>query len=363
MLAPLDRRTLLTYAALAPFARGRRAGEEWRPARDEPDLTEPDLTEARILRNIAGLRPHRQAGIRVEAERLGDKFVVHNYGHGGAGVTLSWGSAEEAVTLLAATVAAPADVAVLGAGAVGLASARVLQERGYRVRVLAEDFPPNTTSDVAGAEWLPIGVSRGDDDDARQRFERIVRTSWQRFRALLGDEYGVYERPHFEVGNSERLLADVPGDVIPAARALPKLPFARIKRRGERFDTLLVEPPIYLTQMMRQVLRGGGKLQARTFASASDVTSLAESAIVNCLGLGAGRVFGDDSVRAVRGQLVHAFPQQLPYLLSHEGGTLLPRRDCIVLGGTYEMGIDDPTPDARMCAEIVAGHRRFFGGI
>jgi D-amino-acid oxidase len=53
-----------------------------------------------------GLRPGRSA-VRVEAEPRGDGLVVHDYGHGGAGVTLSWGCAEEAVALAAARLTRP----------------------------------------------------------------------------------------------------------------------------------------------------------------------------------------------------------------------------------------------------------------
>jgi D-amino-acid oxidase len=55
----------------------------------------PELRTARVLRHKVGLRPVRPA---VRLERVGD--VVHCYGHGGAGVTLSWGVAEEVVALL-----------------------------------------------------------------------------------------------------------------------------------------------------------------------------------------------------------------------------------------------------------------------
>jgi D-amino-acid oxidase len=43
-----------------------------------------------------GLRPFRKSGVRLESEKLGDgRTVIHNYGHGGAGFTLSWACAEE----------------------------------------------------------------------------------------------------------------------------------------------------------------------------------------------------------------------------------------------------------------------------
>lgn len=61
---------------------------------------EPRLAEARVLEHRIGARPTR-AVVRVEAERLGNgTMVMHNYGHGGAGVTLSWGCAEETRALL-----------------------------------------------------------------------------------------------------------------------------------------------------------------------------------------------------------------------------------------------------------------------
>jgi D-amino-acid oxidase len=57
---------------------------------------EPRLAAARVLEHRVGLRPARPA-VRLEAERHGDGLVVHNYGHGGAGVTLAWGCAAEVV--------------------------------------------------------------------------------------------------------------------------------------------------------------------------------------------------------------------------------------------------------------------------
>ena len=56
----------------------------------------PELEGAKVLRHKVGLRPVRPA---VRVERQGS--VVHCYGHGGAGVTLSWGTADEVVGLVA----------------------------------------------------------------------------------------------------------------------------------------------------------------------------------------------------------------------------------------------------------------------
>jgi len=60
----------------------------------------PELDRSKIIGGTVGLRPSRSE-VRLEVEDIGGRKVVHNYGHGGAGVTLSWGCAEEVVELVA----------------------------------------------------------------------------------------------------------------------------------------------------------------------------------------------------------------------------------------------------------------------
>lgn len=59
----------------------------------------PALAGAGVVGHVVGLRPGR-SNVRLEAERIGEGLVVHDYGHGGAGVTLSWGCAAEVVALV-----------------------------------------------------------------------------------------------------------------------------------------------------------------------------------------------------------------------------------------------------------------------
>ncbi len=61
----------------------------------------PHLSNIKIIEEKVGLRPTRPA-VRLEKEERGDKVIIHNYGHGGAGFTLSWGCAQEVVGLLKA---------------------------------------------------------------------------------------------------------------------------------------------------------------------------------------------------------------------------------------------------------------------
>lgn len=84
--------------------------DRWETTPD-PDVTErilrecrrvePRLVEAAVMETITGLRPHRPS-VRVEVEERGSARCVHNYGHGGDGVTLSWGCAREVLRLVGA---------------------------------------------------------------------------------------------------------------------------------------------------------------------------------------------------------------------------------------------------------------------
>ncbi|HEU4947864.1 MAG TPA: FAD-dependent oxidoreductase [Kribbella sp.] len=59
----------------------------------------PALGRAKVIRHRVGLRPARPA-IRCESVQAGDRLIVHCYGHGGAGVTVSWGCADEVLSLI-----------------------------------------------------------------------------------------------------------------------------------------------------------------------------------------------------------------------------------------------------------------------
>src|SRR6185436_3126152 len=142
----LDRRELLKTIGLATgaFAAGCATGSRVSFSDPPRRFARVRVSPERVIRTVAGLRPYRPAGFAVRTDKLDGKLVVHNYGHGGAGVSLSWGTAELAVEQAAATGATR--YAVLGCGAVGLATARLLQRRGHEVVIYARDLPPNTTS-------------------------------------------------------------------------------------------------------------------------------------------------------------------------------------------------------------------------
>src|SRR5215831_17957141 len=156
-----------------------------------PCLPRVNVSQERIIRSICGLRPYRRSGFVVRPEKIGDTLIVHNFGHGGAGITLSWGTAKLAVDMGAQGYSGP--VAVLGSGVVGLSTARLLQESGFPVTVYAKDLPPNTTSNVAGGWWYPVTLF---DHQYRtpafnDQFAAACRYAFQRYQIMVGARYGV----------------------------------------------------------------------------------------------------------------------------------------------------------------------------
>src|SRR5258708_24460061 len=102
---------------------------------------------------IAGVRPYRNGSYRLDAETISNKFFVHNYGHGGAGITLSWGCASKVRDVVKSHLVGSPDtkVAVLGAGVVGLAAPTLLAGLGPAVTLQSDAPPLETTSSKAGA--------------------------------------------------------------------------------------------------------------------------------------------------------------------------------------------------------------------
>ena len=292
-----------TVAPVAPPVEAVRRGRRLAPV---------VVSRERIIRTVVGFRPFRPSGFLIRAEMLGDKLLVHNYGHGGAGVTLSWGSAHLAVEDVAKSgKGGPA--AVLGCGVVGLATARLLQSRGFDVSIYARELPPDTTSNVAGASWYPsLVVEEGLRTPAFDvQFERAARFSHRYFQGLVGDHYGVHWREQYYI--SDAPIEDpweytLLSDLFPASRHLrpSEHPFA--SKYVVVDNMMFIEPPIYLMALLRDFQLGGGRVRVRAFASASEVAALAEPILINCTGLGARDLFGDRDLVSVKGQLTVLLP-------------------------------------------------------
>jgi glycine/D-amino acid oxidase-like deaminating enzyme len=322
-------------------------------------LPTPDFSPNQVLRYVAGIRPYREKSIRLELERIEDRVLVHNYGHGGGGITMAPGCAEEVTQLLAQASVAPTDIAVLGGGINGMTCAHDLLQLGHRVTIYSDKLTPHTTSDVAGGQFSPSFIRFGEGDEAKARADRMMIASYRRYGRLLGDEWGVYERDNYGVGEPHGSTSRLPAGLLPPVKRFDRLPFQGDPRPGYMYRTLLITPPIYLPRLLKEIKSLGGRTVRRKFSSLRRVMKLDEKVIVNCLGLGAGKVMDDPAVIPFRGQLVHLKPQDLPYLLVGHG-YIFPRPDAVVLGGTMERDVTSTRPDKARCKKILERNRSFF---
>lgn len=336
--------------------------------KDVGRLAKVDVTEQRVTGIIAGLRPYRPAGFVVRAETLGDKMVVHNYGHGGCGVTLSWGTADLAVRL--AQESEHRRAAVIGAGAVGLATARLLQDRGFAVTVYAASLPPHTTSNVSVAVFGTTNIA----DEAlvtpafRDQLAHAARYAHTAFQTYVGGDHNVRWIEFFLIGDQP---IELPWDFA----VTPELYKLRHYAPGETsfasphvasFTTLFIETHVYLRRLMADVEARGSRVVVRNLRNLEDVAALPEPLVVNCAGLGARDLFGDTDMVPVKGQLTKILPQpevDYVYLDPARDLYMFPRSDGIVLGGSHEEDVWSTEPDKVRGAEVMAGHQAIAAGL
>src|SRR5690348_10926043 len=321
-----------------------------------------DADPSRLIRAVAGLRPYRRQGFVVRAEVLGDKRLVHNYGHGGGGITLSWGSSKLAAELGLQGHQGP--VAVIGSGVMGLSTARLVQEAGLPVTIYAAALPPDTTSNIAGGQFHPFAVFREEavNDAWKAQFARALDYSWRRFQIMVGDDYGVRWLPTYvETDSPEaKTIATFPPINRLLSPAENPFPWASTLR----YDTMYIETGRYLRQMIRDVQIAGGRFEVRKFATPADIIALQESLVFNCTGLGSRDLFGDQDLHPARGQLAILEPQpEVQYAFTGGPGYMFPRPDGIILGGTFEVDQWDTTPDPATISKIISNHKRFFASL
>jgi len=350
---------------------------------EQRHLVPVKVSRERLIRTVVGLRPFRSEGFVVEAEKLRDKLLVHNYGHGGAGVTLSWGTASMAVDLardfIQTHVSSRTNLqnrrlsfAILGCGVSGLSTARLLQQRfsdGTRnITIYAKNLPPDTTSNVAGAWWYPSSVYDPENATARftEQFRIACQISHRAFQTLVGPEFGVRWAETYELIRHE---ASLQRELLGGAQLYPQ---TEIHRGAEsyfgfpytrQFTSMLIEPHTYLRALLRDFYIAGGKVVVREFKAREEVARLRENVIFNCTGLGARALFNDEKLIPVRGQLEVLLPQpEVDYSYLAAGLYMFPRRDGIILGGTWDHDDWNLNPDPETTTGILESHAEIMKG-
>jgi len=335
----------------------------------------------RITRITVCTRPFRADGPRLDVEQVGHKTVVHNYGHGGSGWSLSWGSSTIAVQKALATDATR--VAVIGCGALGLTSATLLQRAGIGVTIYAKDRPPDVRSSLATGLFTPdsrICLDGHDTPEFRKTWEEMCRTSFQAYQNYLGfpdrpvEWIDIYHLSNPNIPQPEEtdtvkfaeLWRTLANDLGPASAQLTAgdNPFPAFHVR--RSTNMMFNITEYAHLLISDFLAAGGHIETKEFHSPADFAALPEKTLINCTGYGARALFNDQSVVPVRGQLARLVPQpEVNYGLTYDNVGLVPRRDGLVIqayGADEGIGYGDDTtaPDRAEAEHAVATIARIF---
>jgi D-amino-acid oxidase len=312
----------------------------------------------RIFRITVCLRPFRAAGPRLDVEKVGEKTVVHNYGHGGSGWSLSWGSSSVAVEKAMAT--GERDVAVIGCGALGLTSAILLQQAGARVSIYAKERPHEARSARATGTWSPdsrIALSTAVTPNFPALWEKMCRKSFQTYASYLGmagnpvewtDRYIVRDDDLRQTQASETNVEQLPfahygrrvADLNPRFHELPPGSHPFGARSVRRSSSLTFNIASYSRQLTHDFLVEGGRIERMEFHSPEELNRLQQKVVINATGYGARELWRDESIVPVRGQITWLIPQaDVKYGVFYKGIQILSRTDGIAVqdGGSGEM--------------------------
>ncbi|MBU6266522.1 MAG: FAD-dependent oxidoreductase [Sphingomonadales bacterium] len=328
----------------------------------KPLLTPMRLTLDQLIDVKCCIRPLRAAGPNLSTETIGDTLVVHNYGHGGSGWSLSWGSAEVAVGKAMATL--PREVAVIGCGIIGLTTAVVAQRAGLKVTIYAREMIQRTRSYRASGSFTPdsrvalaepAGAAFGD------LWEKMARLSWKSFRTYLGqpgnpvefgDSWAVSESPitrrhwpadpaiteswrpgglpqqNSEFAHYNERIKDIvpqPVDLSPEENPF-QLPYA------QRSSQMYFNFASYGHALLTEFFEMGGRFVNREFHEPGELAGLPEKTVIHCTGYAARDFWRDNTIIPVRGQTGWLVPQdEAHYALRYRNLSVLSKRDGIVV--------------------------------
>ncbi|OWA53173.1 D-aspartate oxidase [Hypsibius exemplaris] len=252
-------------------------------------------------------------------------------------------------------------IAIVGAGIIGLSTAVCLQDilPEVEVTILADKFHEETTSAVAAGLFRPDHISASDPADVPRWIESSAKRYWSLYRSRDAHLAGIFQISGYVFSNDD---PDLPAakqyrDFVPNYRQLSGRELDDAGgpwRYGCYHSTVLVEPLIHMRYLRREFEKRGGCIQRLTVEDLS-VLHGQFGAVVNCSGLGARRLVGDDSMAPVRGQLLRVRAPWLKEFYMGENTTYVyPNSESVVLGGTRESGEWDVTPSKAVSDSIMA---------
>ncbi|XP_065188970.1 D-aspartate oxidase-like [Sycon ciliatum] len=262
----------------------------------------------------------------------------------------------------------PCNVCILGAGCIGLASARTLaervQERDYaqqvKITIVAEKFHPHTTSNVAAGIWEPYDV-KTDPVEQGERWSmetlRWMRSTFQSDPNTARQEMGIFpcvlHDCHSKDDGDTSRKRDPSPDQFPV---LERLGCDVVRMTDDELEnyraygnvscfklqTMIADTSRLLPWLTRECERYGVTFRMQTVKRLEDLGTEFD-AVINCCGLSAKSLLGDEDMFPARGQVVRVrapWVSQAEVVLASDGTLtyVIPQVDCVVLGGFYQRG-------------------------
>jgi D-amino-acid oxidase len=228
-----------------------------------------------------------------------------------------------------------ARILVLGAGVSGLSTAITLLRAGHTVRIWAKELPPKTTSNQAAAIWWPYLCY------PREKAIPWAKHSLQVFKNELAPDpksgcalITVRDLYTHEVG--EPWWAEA----VETWRKLKPEKLSAGYVDGYEVESVVIDTSVYMSYLVTWLLGLGGTIEQREVTDINEALA-ASDIVVNCTGLGSRKLFGDESVYPVRGQVVRVKPNGSTEAIFDDEGPnalayIIPRTNDIVLGGTAQ---------------------------
>ncbi|KAJ4445385.1 hypothetical protein ANN_07190 [Periplaneta americana] len=268
-------------------------------------------------------------------------------------------------------------VAVIGAGVVGLTTAVLMQEKipGLQITLISEQFSPHTTGDGSAGLWKPHCLKDTPQSDILRWSSKTYSYMQKLWQDTDAGEIGVSLIPKYQ-------LTEKPGGADKEQPEWTKVPVAyQILDRdqaqkmcygnkskitgGIHFISFTLEPARFLPYLTKKFKQRGGKIVKRKIDSLQDLFNQQFDVIVNCSGLQARNLVGDNLVRPVRGQVLRVKAPWLFHVVSQEkedGSYIIPNEDSVILGGTLQEGNWNTKPDPadsisihKGCCDLIPG--------
>lgn len=286
------------------------------------EINPPNLSKAHLGKKVIFYCLGRSGSPQMKVEKVGDKVIAHNYGHGGAGWTLAPGGVEHVNTMFEkftrGSVTKDTPITIIGAGCLGLFTAYDLVKRGYtNITIIADKFD-NLASYEAGGLLAPIFMR--NDPESQKKMDKIGIEGY-RFYANIAHgrdpiiRGGAIICPAYFDSREESGLEPYVGEVMqPAKDVIVKFKKGAVREMVVYDDAIFIDTAkmmAFLADYLRDKVKVV-KAEIYSFAEVKD------KYIFNCAGLGAKTLYKDDAAAAVQGHLItlrNQNPEDLKYMM------------------------------------------------